>query len=220
MEIIDNSWKNFFEEQTNKAYFPKLEAFVDEEYKNQIVYPAKENIFNAFKYTPLDNVKVVIVGQDPYHEPNQAIGIAFATGDGKVAPSLRNIYKEIKDDTGIDTSLYSCDHPIDWAHQGVFMMNTTLTVRKGEANSHQGKGWGKFTDAAIQEIDKQDRGVVYLFWGNYAKKMAVGIHNPKSLILTAAHPSPLSANRGFFGCKHFSQANEFLKSNNIEPIKW
>ena len=107
MEIVDNSWKNFFEEQTNKAYFPKLEAFIDEEYKNQIVYPTKENIFNAFKYTPLDNVKVVIVGQDPYHEPNQAIGIAFATGDGKIAPSLRNIYKEIKDDTGIDTSLYS-----------------------------------------------------------------------------------------------------------------
>lgn len=220
MEIVDNSWKNFFEEQTNKAYFPKLEAFIEEEYKNQIVYPVKEKIFNAFKYTPLDNVKVVIVGQDPYHEPNQAIGIAFATGDGRIAPSLRNIYKEIKDDTGIDTSLYSCDHPIDWARQGVFMMNTTLTVRKGEANSHQGKGWGKFTDAAIQEIDKQDRGVVYLLWGNYAKKMAVGIHNPKSLILTAAHPSPLSANRGFFGCKHFSQANEFLRSNNIEPINW
>lgn len=220
MEIIDNSWKEFFEEQRNRAYFPKLEEFVNKEYDNQIVYPAKENIFNAFKYTPLDNVKVVIIGQDPYINEKQAIGIAFATGDGKVAPSLRNIYKEIKEDLGIDTSNYSCDHPIDWARQGVFLLNTTLTVRAGESNSHQGKGWSKFTDAAIEKIDRQDRSVCYLLWGNYAKKMAVGIHNPKSLILTAAHPSPLSANRGFFGCKHFSQANQFLKNNNIEPINW
>lgn len=220
MEIIDNSWKEFFEEQRNRVYFPKLEEFVNKEYDNQIVYPARENIFNAFKYTPLNNVKVVIIGQDPYINEKQAIGIAFATGDGKVAPSLRNIYKEIKEDLGIDTSNYSCDHPIDWARQGVFLLNTTLTVRAGESNSHQGKGWSKFTDAAIEKIDKQDKPVCYLLWGNYAKKMAVGIHNPKSLILTAAHPSPLSANRGFFGCKHFSQTNQFLKDNNIEPINW
>ncbi len=220
MEIIDNSWKEFLEEQRNKAYFSKLEEFVNKEYDNQIVYPAKENIFNAFKYTPLDKVKVVILGQDPYINENQAIGIAFATGDNKVAPSLRNIYKEIGEDTGIDTSKYTCNHPIEWAKQGVFLLNTTLTVRAGESNSHQGKGWSKFTDAAIQEIDKQDRGVVYLLWGNYAKKAASGIHNSKSLILTAAHPSPLSANRGFFGCKHFSQTNQFLKDNNIEPINW
>ena len=220
MEIIDDSWKEFFEEQRNRVYFPKLEEFVNKEYDNQIVYPARENIFNAFKYTPLNNVKVVIIGQDPYINEKQAIGIAFATGDGKVAPSLRNIYKEIKEDLGIDTSGYSCDHPIDWARQGVFLLNTTLTVRAGESNSHQGKGWSKFTDAAIEKIDKQDRPVCYLLWGNYAKKMAVGIHNPKSLILTAAHPSPLSANRGFFGCKHFSQTNQFLKNNNIKPINW
>lgn len=220
MEIVSNSWKDFFERETNKPYFKKLEEFVNKEYSEHTIYPKEEDIFNAFKYTPLDKVKVVIIAQDPYINENQAIGIAFATGDNKVAPSLRNIYKEITEDTGIDTSKYTCDHPIDWARQGVFMLNTTLTVRAGESNSHQGKGWGKFTDAAIQEIDRQDRGIVYLLWGNYAKKVASGIHNPKSLILTAAHPSPLSANRGFFGCKHFSQTNKFLKDNNIKPIDW
>lgn len=220
MEIVNNSWKNFFERETNKPYFKKLEEFINKEYSEHIIYPKEEDIFNAFKYTPLDKVKVVIIAQDPYINENQAIGIAFATGDNKVAPSLRNIYKEITEDTGIDTSKYNCDHPIDWARQGVFMLNTTLTVRAGESNSHQGKGWGKFTDAAIQEIDRQDRGIAYLLWGNYAKKVASGIHNPKSLILTAAHPSPLSANRGFFGCKHFSQTNKFLKDNNIKPIDW
>ena len=220
MEIVNNSWKNFFERETNKPYFKKLEEFVNKEYLEHTIYPKEEDIFNAFKYTPLDKVKVVIIAQDPYIKERQAIGIAFATGDNKVAPSLRNIYKEITEDTGIDTSKYTCDHPIDWARQGVFMLNTTLTVRAGESNSHQGKGWGKFTDAAIQEIDRQDRGIVYLLWGNYAKKVASGIHNPRSLILTAAHPSPLSANRGFFGCKHFSQTNKFLKDNNIKPIDW
>lgn len=220
MEIVNNSWKNFFERETNKPYFKKLEEFVNKEYSEHTIYPKEEDIFNAFKYTPLDKVKVVIIAQDPYINERQAIGIAFATGDNKVAPSLRNIYKEITEDTGIDTSKYNCDHPIDWARQGVFMLNTTLTVRAGESNSHQGKGWGKFTDAAIQEIDRQDIGIVYLLWGNYAKKVASGIHNPKSLILTAAHPSPLSANRGFFGCKHFSQTNKFLKDNNIKPIDW
>lgn len=220
MEIVNNSWKDFFERETNKSYFKKLEEFINKEYSEHIIYPKEEDIFNAFKYTPLDKVKVVIIAQDPYINKKQAIGIAFATGDDKIAPSLRNIYKEIKEDTGIDTSKYTCYHPIDWASQGVFMLNTTLTVRAGESNSHQGKGWSKFTDAAIQEIDKQDRGVVYLLWGNYAKKAVSGIHNPKSLVLTAAHPSPLSANKGFFGCKHFSQTNQFLKENNIEPINW
>lgn len=212
--------ERLFERETSKSYFKKLEEFVDKEYSEHTIYPKKEDIFNAFKYTPLDKVKVVIIAQDPYINENQAIGIAFATGDNKVAPSLKNIYKEISEDIGIDTSKYTCDHPIDWARQGVFMLNTTLTVRAGESNSHQGKGWSKFTDSAIQEIDKQDRGVVYLLWGNYAKKASSGIHNPKSLILTSAHPSPLSANRGFFGCKHFSQVNQFLKENNIEPINW
>lgn len=220
MEIVNNSWKDFFERETNKPYFKKLEEFVNKEYSEHTIYPKEEDIFNAFKYTPLNKVKVVIIAQDPYINENQAIGIAFATGDNRIAPSLRNIYKEITEDTGIDTSKYTCDHPIDWARQGVFMLNTTLTVRAGESNSHQGKGWGKFTDAAIQEIDRQDRGIVYLLWGNYAKKVASGIHNPRSLILTAAHPSPLSANRGFFGCKHFSQTNKFLKNNNIKPIDW
>ena len=220
MEIVENSWRDFFERETNKPYFKKLEEFLNKEYSEHIVYPKEEDIFNAFKYTPLDKVKVVIIAQDPYINEKQAIGIAFATGDNKIAPSLRNIYKEIEEDTGIDTSKYTCYHPVDWARQGVFMLNTTLTVRAGESNSHQGKGWSKFTDAAIQEIDRQGTPVCYLLWGNCAKKVASGIHNPKSLILTAAHPSPLSANRGFFGCKHFSQANEFLKNNNIEPIDW
>lgn len=214
------SWNKFFEEQSNKDYFKKLQEFLKEERNNHIIYPKEEDVFKAFKYTPIEKVKVVIIAQDPYIGPNQAIGIAFATGDNKIAPSLRNIYKEISEDVGIDTSKYTCNHPIEWAKQGVFLLNTTLTVRAGESNSHQGKGWSKFTDAAIQEIDKQDRGVVYLLWGNYAKKAASGIHNPKSLILTAAHPSPLSANRGFFGCKHFSQTNQFLKDNNIDPVNW
>lgn len=170
MEIVDNSWKEFFKKETTKSYFAKLEEFINKEYSEYTIYPKREDIFNAFKYTPLDNVKVVILGQDPYISLNQAIGIAFATGDGKVAPSLRNIYKEIETDLGIDTSSYTCDHPIDWARQGVFLLNTTLTVRAGESNSHQGKGWSKFTDSAIQEIDKQDRPIVFLLWATMRRK--------------------------------------------------
>lgn len=137
-----------------------------------------------------------------------------------MAPSLKNIYKEIENDLGINTSVYSCVHPVDWAKQGVFMLNTTLTVRKGESNSHQGKGWSKFTDAAIAELDKDNSPKVFLLWGNYAKKISGCIHNKNHLVLMAAHPSPLSANRGFFGCKHFSKTNDFLEKNNLSPINW
>ena len=218
--IPDNSWKDFFQREMSKSYFPNLEKFLEEEYSKYTIYPKEENVFKAFEYTPLDKVKVVIVGQDPYVSPNQAIGIAFATGDNKVAPSLRNIYKEINSDLGLDMSNRTCDYPINWARQGVFMLNTVLTVRAGESNSHKGKRWELFTDAAIEEVEKQDRPLVFMLWGNQAKKLKCGIHNPKHLILEAAHPSPLSASRGFFGCKHFSKANHFLKENGMDEINW
>lgn len=213
-------WDSFISREREKEYFKKLQIFLEEERNQYEIYPKEEDVFNAFKYTPFEKTKVVILAQDPYIKEKQAIGIAFATGDGKIAPSLKNIYKEIEDDLKIDTSEYTCDHPISWAKQGVFMLNTTLTVRKGESNSHQGKGWSKFTDAAISELDKDNSPKVFLLWGNYAKKISGCIHNPNHLILTAAHPSPLSANRGFFGCKHFSNTNNFLTKNNLTPINW
>ncbi len=190
-----------------------------QEYATRVIYPPADDIFNAFHLTPLSEVKVLILGQDPYHNVHQAHGLCFSVlPDQDIPPSLQNIYKELHDDCG-------CDIPNNgflekWAKQGVLMLNTVLTVRAHQANSHQGKGWEQFTDAIIQAVNAQDRPIVYLLWGSPAQRKIPMLTNPKHLILKAPHPSPLSAYRGFFGCKHFSQTNAFLEEHGIAPIDW
>jgi len=183
------------------------------------VYPTPENVFNAFKLTPLGNIKVVILGQDPYHGEDQAHGLSFSVLNGtKVPPSLRNIYKELAAD--IDVGIPTSGNLEQWAAQGVFLLNSTLTVEDGQAGFHQGWGWEIFTDEVIRVISQEQPHVVFLLWGKFAQEKANLIDDSKHLLLKAPHPSPLSAHRGFFGCKHFSQANEYLRKNNIEPIRW
>ena len=192
---------------------------VQEEYKETQIFPPADDIFNAFHFTPLSEVKVVIIGQDPYHNVGQAHGLCFSVKpEVDIPPSLVNIYKELKDDLGC----YIPDNGYleKWAKQGVLMLNSVLTVRAHQANSHQGLGWEKFTDAVIRAVNEQDRPIVYMLWGRPAQNKAKSVNNPKHLLLKAPHPSPLSAHRGFFGCKHFSQANEYLKKNGLEPIDW
>jgi len=219
MAAISNDWREALSEEFKKPYYKTLYEKVVEEYKTHPIFPPSDDIFNAFNYTPLSDVKCVIIGQDPYHNVGQAHGLCFSVKpDVAIPPSLVNIYKELHDDLG-------CDIPNNgylkkWADQGVLMLNTVLTVRAHQANSHQGIGWEKFTDAAIRILNEQDRPIVYLLWGAPAQKKAAKVDNPKHLLLKAPHPSPLSAYRGFFGCKHFSQANEFLIKNGIEPIDW
>ncbi|MBQ6814643.1 MAG: uracil-DNA glycosylase [Lachnospiraceae bacterium] len=219
MAAISNDWREALSEEFKKPYYKTLYEKVVEEYKTHPIFPPSDDIFNAFNYTPLSDVKCVIIGQDPYHNVGQAPGLCFSVKpDVAIPPSLVNIYKELHDDLG-------CDIPNNgylkkWADQGVLMLNTVLTVRAHQANSHQGIGWEKFTDAAIRILNEQDRPIVYLLWGAPAQKKAAKVDNPKHLLLKAPHPSPLSAYRGFFGCKHFSQANEFLIKNGIEPIDW
>ena len=213
------SWKDFFEKEKEKAYFRKLEEFLDNEYKNKVIYPPRELMFNAFSLCPLDKIKVVIIGQDPYHEVGQAHGLAFSVKPGIIIPpSLRNIYKELHDDLGC--YIPNNGYLEKWARQGVLLLNNVLTVREGLANSHRNCGWETFTDDVIKEINKIDRPVVYLFWGACAAKKELLVTNPKHYILKSVHPSPLSANRGFLGCKHFSKTNEILKRNGLEPIDW
>lgn len=219
MAAISNDWREALSEEFKKPYYKTLYEKVVEEYKTHPIFPPSDDIFNAFNYTPLSDVKCVIIGQDPYHNVGQAHGLCFSVKpDVAIPPSLVNIYKELHDDLG-------CDIPNNgylkkWADQGVLMLNTVLTVRAHQANSHQGIGWEKFTDAAIRILNEQDRPIVYLLWGAPAQKKAAKVDNPKHLLLKAPHPSPLSAYRGFFGCKHFSQANDFLIKNGIEPIDW
>ncbi|MCR5665719.1 MAG: uracil-DNA glycosylase [Eubacterium sp.] len=219
MGMIDNDWLEVVKPELKKPYYQSLFQFVKQEYSTRIIYPPAEDIFNAFHFTPLHKVKVLILGQDPYHNENQAHGLSFSVKPGNdIPPSLKNIYKELEDDLG----LYIPDNGYlkKWADQGVLMLNTVLTVRAHEANSHQNHGWEQFTDAIISAVDKQDRPIVYLLWGGPARRKKSMLHNPKHLILEAPHPSPLSAYRGFFGCKHFSKTNEFLMANGIEPIDW
>lgn len=219
MAAIDNDWLEPLSEEFAKSYYRKLYDKVREEYTNRVIFPPSGDIFNAFRYTPLSKVKVLILGQDPYHEYGQAHGLCFSVQPGiEIPPSLENIYKELKDDLGC----YIPDNGylVKWAKQGVLLLNTVLTVRDHQANSHRGIGWEEFTDAAISALNKQDRPIVYMLWGKPAQTKSSMLDNPKHLILTAPHPSPLSAYRGFFGCRHFSKANEFLKSNGIEPIDW
>ncbi len=219
MAAIDNDWLDAISGEFRKPYYKELFRFVKEEYGRYVIYPNADDIFNAFHFTPLSKVKVVILGQDPYHNVGQAHGLCFSVKpDVEIPPSLVNIYKELEADLG-------CKVPNNgylkkWADQGVLMLNTVLTVRAHQAASHQGKGWEQFTDAVIEAVNAQDRPIVYMLWGKPAQSKIPMLTNSKHLILKAPHPSPLSAYRGFFGCKHFSQANEFLEKNGLEPIDW
>lgn len=219
MAMITNDWLPAIQGEFGRPYYKELFRFVKEEYARYVVYPPAEDIFNAFHLTPLSEVKVVILGQDPYHNEGQAHGLCFSVQPGtEIPPSLQNIYQELRDDLG-------CTIPDNgflekWAKQGVLMLNTVLTVRAHQANSHQGHGWEQFTDAVIQAVNQKDAPVVFLLWGRPAQQKRAMLTNPKHLVLEAPHPSPLSAYRGFFGCRHFSKANEFLKMNGLEPIDW
>ena len=217
--IIHNDWQKVLESEFEKDYYANLHQFLKQEYATQNIHPDMYHIFQAFEWTPFSEVKVVILGQDPYHGPHQAHGLSFSVRPGvPVPPSLQNIYKELQDDLGVKPVQHG--YLKKWADQGVLLLNTVLTVRAHQANSHQGHGWEKFTDAIIEAVNEQDRPIVYMLWGRPAQSKIPMLTNPKHLILTAPHPSPLSAYRGFFGCKHFSQANEFLKKHGVEPIDW
>ena len=219
MPPITNDWQQPLEVEFKKPYYKDLYKKVLEEYRSRQIFPNPEDIFNAFHLTPLKDVKVVILGQDPYHNDGQAHGLCFSVKpDVEVPPSLVNIYKELQDDLGC--RIPNNGYLVKWAKQGVLMLNTVLTVRAHQANSHRGIGWEQFTDAVIRAVDAQDRPIVFLLWGRPAQMKKSMLHNPKHLILEAPHPSPLSAYRGFFGCKHFSQTNAFLEKNGLAPIDW
>jgi len=217
---MHSSWKPVLNEEFEKPYFKGLITFVKSEYATKVCYPKGSQIFSAFDHCHFDQVKVVIIGQDPYHGPNQANGLCFSVNDGiPFPPSLQNIFKEIETDLNIP--IPKTGNLERWADQGVFLLNATLTVRQAEAGSHQGKGWEKFTDAVIKQISAESENVVFLLWGGFAQKKAALIDASKHHILKSGHPSPLSANRGFwFGNKHFSQTNEFLKSKGMKEIEW
>lgn len=219
MAAIDNDWLEPLSAEFNKPYYKELYKFVKEEYSKTVIYPPSDEIFNAFHFTPLSEVKVLLLGQDPYHNVNQAHGLSFSVKPGEdIPPSLQNIYKELNSDLGC--YIPNNGYLEKWAKQGILLLNTVLTVRAHDANSHQGKGWEQFTDAVINAVNAQDRPIVYLLWGSHAQKKAAMLNNPKHLVLKAPHPSPLSVYRGFYGCKHFSKCNDFLKANGIEPIDW
>lgn len=216
---IEESWKKALAAEFNKPYFEQLTAFVKSEYATTTVYPEGKNIFNAFNLCPLPNVKVVIIGQDPYHEPRQAHGLCFSVQDGvEFPPSLQNIFKEIESDLG--TPVPQSGNLERWARQGVFLLNSILTVRAHQAASHANKGWETFTDEVIKQISDKTENVVFMLWGNYAKVKGKVIDTKKHLILNTVHPSPLSVYRGFFGCKHFSRANQYLTEHGKTPINW
>lgn len=216
---IEESWKEVLKDEFEKPYFKILTDFVRKEYQTQTVYPPAKLIFNAFDLCPFDKVKVVIIGQDPYHGPGQAHGLCFSVNDGiDVPPSLVNIYKEIKEDLGIEPP--ASGNLERWAKQGVLLLNATLTVRARTAGSHQNKGWEEFSDRVIKELSEKRKDVVFMLWGSYAQKKGAIIDTKKHCVLTSVHPSPLSAYRGFLGCKHFSKANEYLKSKGLAEICW
>ena len=219
MSMISNDWLTELGAEFRKPYYAKLYQFIKEEYNQYQVFPPADDIFNAFHYTPLSQVKVVIIGQDPYHNIGQAHGLCFSVKpDVEIPPSLVNIYQELQADLGC--RIPNNGYLVKWAKQGVLMLNTVLTVRAHQANSHRGKGWEEFTDAAIKALNKQDRPIVFILWGRPAQMKRNMLDNPKHLILEAPHPSPLSAYRGFFGSRPFSQTNNFLIQNRIIPIDW
>lgn len=217
---IEPSWANQLQEEFEKTYFKDLVAFVKQEYVTTVCYPPGSLIFNAFDTTPFEEVKVVILGQDPYHGPGQANGLCFSVNDGvSFPPSLRNIFKEIKEDIGVDIPFSG--NLERWARQGVLLLNATLTVRAGQAGSHQNKGWETFTDAVIEKLNKEKEGLVFLLWGAYAQNKGKIIDTAKHHVLKSRHPSPLAANQGgWFGQKHFYRTNEYLKSIGKTPIIW
>ncbi len=219
MQILQNDWLEALKNEFDKDYFKRLEAFVNHEYDTETVYPPKEDIFNALNYTALNHVKVLLVGQDPYFNKNEAHGLSFSVlPHQKIPKSLVNIYKELQDDLRID--IPNTGYLKKWADQGVLLLNTVLTVRAKDPNSHSGKGWEQFTDEIIKAVNRQNRPIVIFLWGKPAQKKRALLTNPEHLILEAPHPSPLSAYRGFFGCKHFSKCNAFLKAKGIDPIDW
>jgi uracil-DNA glycosylase len=219
MELLSSDWLEVMNPEFQKSYYRELEDFIKEEYIKNVIYPNSDDIFNAFQLTTFSNVKVVILGQDPYHDEGQAHGLCFSVKpEVKIPPSLVNIYKELKDDLGCEIPNHG--YLNDWAKQGVLLMNTVLTVRAHQPNSHQGKGWEYFTDSIIQALNNENRPMVFILWGKPAQMKKKFLNNPKHLIIEAPHPSPLSAYRGFFGSKPFSKANEFLIRNGIKAIDW
>lgn len=216
---IEAGWKARLTEEFEKPYFVRLTDFVRQEYHTTTCYPPGRLIFNAFNLCPFEKVKIVIIGQDPYHGPGQAHGLCFSVNDGvPFPPSLRNIFKEIENDLG--TPVPASGNLTRWAEQGVLLLNATLTVRAHQAGSHQHRGWEEFTDAAIKVLAKQREGLVFILWGSYAQKKGAFIDKTRHLVLASAHPSPLSAFHGFFGNKHFSQANAYLTQHGETPINW
>ena len=220
MEVkIASDWKELLREEFEKPYFETLTHFVREEYAAHRIYPRGSNIFRAFDKCPFEQLKVVIIGQDPYHGPGQANGLCFSVGDGvPFPPSLRNIFQEVASDIG--TPIPASGNLDRWAEQGVLLLNAVLTVREHEAASHAGRGWEQFTDAVVRAIATRKEGIVYLLWGSYAQKKGAIADPTRNCILKAVHPSPLSVYRGFFGCRHFSRANEYLLSQGKTPINW
>lgn len=219
MMNIGNEWDALLADEIQKDYYKKLRAFLISEYTTRRIYPPMEDIFNALKHTTYSDVRAVILGQDPYHGPGQAHGMCFSVKKGTPPPpSLQNIFKEMKSDLGIDPPAHG--ELTSWADNGVLLLNTVLTVREGQANSHRGMGWEQFTDRIIQLLNQREKPMVFLLWGGNARSKARLITNPNHLVLQCAHPSPLSAYNGFFGCRHFSKANEFLTGHGMEPINW
>ncbi len=213
------SFNDLLEEEKQKDYYNELISFIDKEYNTKTIFPPREKIFEAFRLTPFEKTKVVIIGQDPYHGEGEAHGLAFSVNNGiKIPPSLKNIYKEINTEYGYE--IPNTGYLIKWAKQGVLMLNTVLTVEKDKPASHKAKGWEVFTDRVIEELNNSEQPLVFMLWGNYAKLKAQLINNPKHLILESAHPSPFSARNGFFGNNHFKLANDFLEKNGIEQIDW
>ena len=219
MSEIRGDWYEALKGELSKEYYKRLFVTVHQEYRTRQIFPPANDLFNAFHFTPLKDVKVVILGQDPYHNVGQAHGLCFSVKKGvKIPPSLVNIYRELHDDLGCEIPQHG--ELTKWARQGVLMLNTVLTVRAHEANSHRDIGWEEFTDAAIKAVNEQDRPIVFILWGAPAQRKKKMLNNPKHLILEAPHPSPLSAYRGFFGSKPFSKANQFLEQNGVEKIDW
>ncbi|GAA0292772.1 uracil-DNA glycosylase [Gracilibacillus halotolerans] len=218
-QILQNDWWQYLSQEFDKEYYLRLREFLKQEYQEHTIYPSMDNIFNALHQTPFDKVKAVIIGQDPYHGPNQAHGLSFSVNPGvKIPPSLRNIYKELASDVGFEIPPHG--YLIEWTREGVLLLNNVLTVRAGQAHSHQGKGWEQFTDEVIRQLNKKTEPIVYLLWGAAAIKKKHLINQEKHFIVESVHPSPLSAHRGFFGSKPFSKTNELLVSAGLAPINW
>ncbi|ASF39624.1 uracil-DNA glycosylase [Halobacillus halophilus] len=219
MKVLDNDWGNLLEEEFHKPYYLDLREKLKKEYGSYNVYPDMYEIFSAMQYTSYENTKVVILGQDPYHGPEQAHGFSFSVKPGvTIPPSLKNIYKELREDLGIEPPSHG--HLVSWAKEGVLLLNNVLTVRAHQAHSHQGMGWERFTDEVIRMLNQREKPIVFILWGKHAQKKGKSIDRSKHKVLTAPHPSPLAAHRGFFGSRPFSQANQYLEEIGEEPINW